>query len=156
MPSLLSACCIMCCRRFGSPEVWSSLLWLRFGLNAPGLWTFWSFWRLFRCPPHCGGIYSDSPTFIAFTRTSTCFSWLHFVSRAIRPLLLLLFGGGLSACPLPMSLHPGELLGQVGCLPCLLLSSWPLCSSSFHHEDHVFSSLYSPLFVSLSFSSITS
>ena len=36
MPSLPSACCIVCSQRFGNPRVWSSPLWLHFGLSSPG------------------------------------------------------------------------------------------------------------------------
>ena len=71
--SLLLAYCIVCCRRSGSPGVWSSLLWLCFGLNTPGFPTFGSFWWLSQCSFHDGRIYSDNPTSIAFTRTSACF-----------------------------------------------------------------------------------
>ena len=60
-------------RRSGSPGVWSSRLWLCFDPNTPGFPTFWSFWWLFQCPSHSGGIFSDSRTSIAFTRTSACF-----------------------------------------------------------------------------------
>ena len=66
----------------------------------------------------------------------------------IRLLLRLLFDSGSSACPLQASLYACELPGKMGCLPCLVSSSWPFCLSSFHPEDCFFSLVSSLLIVS--------
>ena len=64
-------------------------MWLRFGLSAPGFRTFWSFWWLFRCPSHSGGIYSDSPTSIYQVKWAVYRAWCrrhgHSVSRPSVP-----------------------------------------------------------------------
>ena len=151
MPSLPSAFFLGCWRRFGFPEAWSWRWWLHSGLSTTGSQSFWSCsWR-FPSSCHEGGIFSDSPTSVTSTSTCPCFGWLPFISQAIRESGQLLWRGGWSACSLQTPFHPCQLPSQVGSILFLVSSAWPFCVSSHGGQGGWFSSLSSPLFVSLLF-----